>query len=83
MEQKTVRIESSEITARIFGSFDANVRMIENAFGVQIYNRAGEDADAVMISGESSDGVRMAADAVKYLGDMARYNETLNDQQVG
>ncbi len=83
MEQKTVRIENSEITSRIFGSFDVNVRMIENAFGVQIYNRSDEDGDAVMISGESAEGVRMAADAVKYLGDMARYNETLSDQQVG
>ena len=83
MEQKTVKIENSEITSRIFGSFDVNVRMIENAFGVQIYNRSDEDGDAVMISGESRDGINMAADAVKYLGEMARYNETLNEQQVG
>ena len=83
MADKTVKIESSEITARIFGSFDSNVRLIENAFEVRIYNRSGEDGDAVMINGESADKVRMAADAVKYLGDMARYNETLSDQQVG
>ena len=82
MEQRTVRIENSEMTARIFGSFDANVRLIENAFGVRIYNRSDEDGDAVMVSGENGEGVRMAADAVKYLGDMARYNETLSDQQV-
>ena len=31
MEQKTVRIENSDLTARIFGSFDANVRMVEKA----------------------------------------------------
>ena len=83
MEQRTVRIENTEITSRIFGSFDVNVRMIENSFGVQIYNRSDEDGDAVMISGESSDGVRMAADAVKYLGDMARSSEMLTEQQVG
>ncbi len=83
MEQKTVRIENSEIMSRIFGSFDVNVRMVEKAFGVQIYNRSDEDGDAVMISGESADGVNLAADAVKYLGDMARYNEALGDQQVG
>jgi phosphate starvation-inducible PhoH-like protein len=83
MEQRTVKIESSEITARIFGSFDANVRMVENAFDVRIYNRSGDDGDAVMINGESADKVKMAADAVKYLGDMARYNEMLTDQQVG
>ena len=83
MEQRTVRIENSEITARIFGSFDANVRIVENAFGVRIYNRAEEDGDAVIVNGEDSERVRMAADAVKYLSDMARYNETLSDQQVG
>ena len=83
MEQKTVRIENSEITARIFGSFDANVRMVENAFSVQIYNRAGEDGDAVMINGEDAESVRLAAACVSYLRDMAGYNEALNDQQVG
>ncbi|MBO5845497.1 MAG: PhoH family protein [Clostridia bacterium] len=83
MEQRTVRIENTEITSRIFGSFDGNVRMIENSFGVQIYNRSDEDGDAIMISGESAEGVRMAADAVKYLGDMARSSEMLSDQQVG
>ena len=83
MEQKTVTIENTEITARIFGSFDVNVRMIENAFGVQIYNRSDADGDAVMISGESAASVAMAADAVKYLGDMANYHDTLSEQQVG
>lgn len=83
MEQKTVRIDSADITARIFGSFDVNIRMVEQAFDVQIYNRSDVDGDAVMISGEMLDSVNMAADAVKYLGDMARYNEQLSEQQVG
>ena len=80
---RTVKIESSEITARLFGSFDINVRMLEKCFDVKIHNRAGEEFDAIIISGDSQDGVNMAADAVKYLKDMARYNETLTEQQVG
>ena len=52
MEQKTVKIENSELTARLFGSFDVNVRTLEDAFGVRIQNRAGEDSDAVTVSGE-------------------------------
>ena len=80
---RTVKIESSEITARLFGSFDINVRMLERSFDVKIHNRAGEDSDAVIISGDDSDSVNMAADAVKYLKDMAKYNETLTEQQVG
>ena len=80
---RTVRTDGAEITARLFGSFDINVRMLEKSFGVRIQNRVGEDGDALLISGESQDSVNMAADAVRYLGDMARYNETLTEQQVG
>lgn len=83
MEQKTVKIENSELTARLFGSFDINVRTLEDAFGVRIQNRAGEDSDAVTVSGEDAEGVRMAAEAVRYLKDMARYNEFVTEQQVG
>ena len=83
MAQRTVKIENSEIMSRIFGSFDVNVRMIEKEFDVQIYNRSDEDGDAVMISGENDSHVAMAADAVKYLGDMARSSEALGEQQVG
>ena len=82
MEQKTVKIESSEITARVFGSYDINVRTVERAFEVRVYNRSDEDGDAVMINGEDGERVAMAADCVKYLADMARYNDTLSEQQV-
>ena len=82
MEQKTVKIESSEITSRVFGSYDINVRTVERAFEVRVYNRSDEDGDAVMINGEDSEKVAMAADCVKYLADMARYNDTLSEQQV-
>ena len=83
MEQKTVRIENTELTARIFGSFDANARMVERAFSVQLYNRSDSDGDAVTVSGADAQGVRMAAECIQYLADMAKHNDTLNDQQVG
>lgn len=79
---RTVSIESSEITARLFGSFDINTRMLEKSFDVKIHNRSGEDGDAVIISGDDADKVAASADAVKYLKDMAKYNETLTEQQV-
>ena len=82
MEQKTVKIQSSEITSRVFGSYDINVRTVEKAFSVKVYNRSDEDEDAVMINGENADAVTMAADCIKYLADMARYNESLSEQQV-
>ena len=83
MTQKTVRIESAELTARLFGSYDINARMVERAFSVTLRNRSTEEGDAVLVSGEEEENVRMAADAVKYLGDMAKHNETLTEQQVG
>ncbi len=82
MEQKNVKIESSEITARVFGSYDVNVRMVERAFDVRVYNRSDDDGDAVMISGEDAENVSRAADCVKFLADMAQYNDALSDQQV-
>ena len=83
MEQKSVKIESSELTARLFGSFDINTRMIEKAFSVSISNRSGEEGDAVSVKGESSESVEMAASAIEYLKKLARSNETLTEQQVG
>ena len=80
---KTVKIENSELTACIFGSYDVNVRMLERAFSVVIRNRSGEDGDAVLVSGDDSDAVRMAAEAVGYLKEMAKVNDSLTDQQVG
>ena len=83
MEQRIIKIENSDITARLFGSFDINVRMVEKAFGVKIHNREGGDSDAVVVSGEDGENLRMAADAIKYLKNMASYNEELTEQQVG
>ena len=78
-----MKIEHTELTARLFGSFDINVRMVEKAFDVRIRNRGDEEGDAVLITGELTEQVRMAADAMGYLKEMAAYNETLTEQQVG
>jgi len=83
MEEKTVKIENTELTARLFGSFDINVRMLEKAFDVRIQNRSGDEGDAITIKGEDRENVRRAADAIKYLKNMAKYNESLTEQQVG
>ncbi|MBQ9087090.1 MAG: PhoH family protein [Clostridia bacterium] len=83
MEQRIVKIESSEQTARLFGSYDVNVRMLEKAFAVSIRNRSGADGDAVMICGEDGEEVRLAVGAVRRLVDMARFHEELSEQQVG
>ena len=83
MEQKIVRIENSEVTARLFGSFDINTRMLEKAFGVSIKNRSGDEGDAVLVCGEDADAVSRGARALEYLKRLARSNESLTEQQVG
>ena len=83
MEQKNVKIENSEITARLFGSFDINTRMIEKAFSVSIKNRTTDEGDAVAISGETTEAVSLAASAIEHLKKLAYSNETLTEQQVG
>ena len=82
MEQITVKIENTELTAKLFGSYDVNARMLERAFGVTVKNRAAEEYDAVVISGEDTDSTEKVAEAVRYLKDMARYNDELSEQQV-
>jgi len=83
MEQITIKIESSELTAKIFGSYDVNARMLERAFDVSVRNRAEEEYDAVVVGGENAENVSLVADAVRYLKDMAQYNDELTEQQVG
>ena len=80
---KTVRIENSELTARLFGSFDVNVKMIESAFGVGIRNRSTDEGDAISISGDNEEAVLMASRAIESLKRLTRSNEVLTEQQVG
>ena len=60
-----------------------NVRRLEKEFSVSVRNRMSEEGDAVVIGGENTEDVRMAAEAVTYLKEMAKLNDTLSDQQVG
>ncbi len=80
---RVIKIENSELTARLFGSFDINTRMLERAFGVTVKNRSGDEGDAVLVSGEEADSVSRAAEALEYLIRLARSNESLTEQQVG
>ena len=80
---KIVKIENSEITAKLFGSFDVNTRMLERAFGVSIKNRSGEEGDAVVVSGDNAENTEKAAAALEYLKRLAHSNESLTEQQVG
>lgn len=83
MAEKLVLTRSDKITAALFGAFDANVRLIENAFGVRISNRnlESEDGDAITVTGDS-DAVAKAAATLEYLKHMAGEGETVDAQSV-
>ena len=83
MIQKTITTESSEITGRIFGVIDANVKKLEDAFGVRIFNRrVGEESgDTILVEGER-EGVEKAIAALEYLKRSATLGADVTEQGV-
>ena len=83
MTEKIVMTNSSAVTSAIFGAFDANIRMIERAFDVRIFNRnkETEDGDAIVVSGDAQNA-EMAARVLEYLKHMSGAGETLSEQSV-
>ena len=84
MEQRIVRIGEPSVTAKIFGTADMNVKLIEDAFKVTVYNRSSgvDGEDALLVSGESEDGVGAAARAISCLARMAARSDVLGEQTV-
>ena len=82
MYEKTIITETGEMTAKIFGSYDFNARLIEKAFEVSLRNRAIEDGDAIVVSGNEAEGVESAAKAVECLKQLGVYSEELAEQTV-
>ncbi len=81
-ERKVVNVNSTDIVARIFGNYDINVRIIEQNFRVNIQNRPTENGDAIVISGDSSESVSLAAEVIEYLKKIAEYNDAVSEQSV-
>ena len=83
MSSRIIKVESSDVLAAVFGSCDANVKLIEKSFGVAIHNRIADSGeDVIVVSGESDEVVVPAAKTVAYLVKMAKYNENITDQSV-
>ncbi|MBQ5362726.1 MAG: PhoH family protein, partial [Clostridia bacterium] len=82
MEQRIIKVASSEDTAAIFGSYDVNVRAVEQTMGVSIRNRATDDGgDSNIESGEDREQVNKGAAVIEYLADMIKYSQ-LSEQSV-
>lgn len=83
MIQKTITTENSEMTGRIFGAVDTNVKKLEDAFGVRIFNRhlGDESADTILVEGERQD-VEKAIAALEYLKKSAALGADITEQGV-
>ena len=82
MEQRIIKVASSEDTAAIFGSYDTNVRAVEQTFGVQVRNRATDDGgDSIIVTGEDREQVNKGAAVIEYLASMIKYSQ-LSEQSV-
>ena len=82
MNRRIIRMNQSDATAKIFGSFDSNASMIESYFSVSLRNRAGEGGDSIVIEGENEEQVNAAAQCVAYLHELSSKTDTITDQAV-
>ncbi|MCQ2431707.1 MAG: PhoH family protein [Clostridia bacterium] len=84
MTESTILTDTLEETSILFGSYDCNVKLIENAFGVTILSKDTMSAggNAVLIRGENADGVEKAAETVRYALRMVKLNGALTEQNV-
>lgn len=83
MSSKLIRAESSDIVSAVFGSCDSNLDIIEKKFGVALHNRVADDGgEVIAVSGEDDEAVSKAAEAIRYLVKMAKYNGSITDQSV-
>ena len=77
MTEQLISLERVEEIANLFGSFDENIRLLEQELGVQVTNRDGE----LRISGEAED-VMHAAKAVQAMLTLSSRGEALGEQNV-
>ncbi len=83
MAEKIVMTMSNEATSALFGSFDRNVKKVEEVFGVHVFNRNGrnECGDAIVVNGDP-EAVELAARALEYMKQMVGSGEALEEQAV-
>ena len=83
MTEKIVTTDSSEATSAIFGAFDINLKIIEESFGVRIFNRGAGSfgGDVIEVSGDSGN-VDMAVRTLEYLKHMSGAGEVLSENSV-
>lgn len=82
MNRKMIKMNHLGATAKIFGSFDANARLIEEHFSVTLRNRESESGDSIVIDGADDATVEAAAQCIEYLHGLASKTDVLTEQAV-
>lgn len=77
MLEQTINIERMEDAVDIFGSFDQNIRILEQAFGITVLNRDGQ----LKLNGDA-ERVMQAVRAVESLLSFAARGESITEQNV-
>ena len=77
MFEQSISVDRLEQAVSLFGSFDSNIDLIEQKFGVSILNRGSE----LKVTGDA-ENVSLAVKAVNRLLGMINKGETLSDQNV-
>lgn len=84
MNEKVLHTANMEQTANIFGNFDSNAALIEQAFGVSITNRESEKTtgDAIVVRSEEKEAAESASKVLEYLIEMAARGNEISEQTV-
>lgn len=77
MFEQSISIERMEQVVNLFGSFDANVKVLESEYGVKIGSREGE----IKVTGEP-ESVGKACRALQGLLTLVNKGETLTEQNI-
>ena len=77
MFEQRINIDRMEQAAALFGSFDANVRLLEKEYGVSIVNRDSE----IKVSGDA-ECVYRAVRVIESLLNLINKGEALTEQNI-
>ncbi len=78
MAEKRIQFDNFDLMPGLFGSFDTNIRILEEEYGVTAVNRGGE----LKLTGDDEASVEAAARAVEGLLVLLNKGEQLNEQNI-
>ena len=83
MAERIILSDTFEMTTKIFGPYDENVKVIEEAFKVRITNKDTEKTagNAICISGDAED-INMASQVINYLKRLSVLEDSIGKNRV-